>query len=410
MSNPHLPPEIIDSIVDHLHDNSNALKESCLVSKSWVPRTRKHLFAEIKLDTEADLTSWKEMFPDPSTSPAHHTETLHVGCLHVVTVADAEASDWIRGFSRVVNLKLDALQTYFEGAEIFLVPFHRLSPTVKSLYVDLTVLPPSRIFNLVLSFPLLEDLILVGNDTSIPIHNGDGSDGFPTTIQLTNSPALTGSLELQLGGRIGPIVPRLLSLPGGIRFRNLNLTLCREEDHSLVNALLEGCSYTLESLNISHDLDCTSIDIHAHTDTLLLFPARSEATPIDLSKATRLKGVTFGIGSWSVEWVTVALRTITPEHQDLRQISIHETHCSRFVERGAEVRRLIGVRTARLWSELDHFLVQLWESRSIRPKMLYGAFPGKERAVRDLTGYFLPEITRRGIVDLVGVRHVGGWG
>ena len=401
MSNPHLPPEILDSIVNHLHDNSNALKESCLVSKSWVPRTRKHLFAEIRLDTEADLTSWKEMFPDPSTSPAHHTETLHVGCLHVVTVTDAEASGWIRGFSHVVNLKLDALRAYLEDAEIFLVPFHGLSPTVKSLHVYLTVLPPSRIFNLVLSFPLLEDLILVGNDTSIQIHNGDGPDGFPTTIQLTNPPALTGSLELQLGGRIGPIVPRLLSLPGGIRFRSLTLTLCREEDHSLVNALLEGCSYTLESLNISHNLNCTSIDIHTHTDTLLLFPAGSEATPIDLSKATRLKEVTFGIGSWGIEWVTTAVRTITPIHQDLQQISIHETHCSRFVERGTDVRRLIGAQTAQLWSELDHLLVQLWESRSIRPKMLYGTFPAREKAVRDLAGCFLPEIMGRGIVDLV---------
>jgi len=38
-SNPYLPPEILDYIVDLLHNSPNALKECCLVSKSWIPRT-----------------------------------------------------------------------------------------------------------------------------------------------------------------------------------------------------------------------------------------------------------------------------------------------------------------------------------------------------------------------------------
>jgi len=113
--------------------------------------------------------------------------------------------------------------------------------------------------------------------------------------------------------------------------------------------------------------------------------------------------VTFGIGSWDVEWVIVALQTITPIHQDLRQISIHETHYSVFVEMGAEVGQLIEEQTARLWSELDQLLVQLWMSRSIRPKLLYNGFPEGEKAMRDLARCCLPEITGRGIVDLVSI-------
>ncbi|KAF9643160.1 hypothetical protein BDM02DRAFT_3081141, partial [Thelephora ganbajun] len=51
MSNPrqfHLPPEILDYIIDLLHDKPETLKQCCLVSKSWVSRTRKHLFADIE--------------------------------------------------------------------------------------------------------------------------------------------------------------------------------------------------------------------------------------------------------------------------------------------------------------------------------------------------------------------------
>ena len=33
MSSPHLPPEILDYIVDLLHDKSDILGECCLVSK-----------------------------------------------------------------------------------------------------------------------------------------------------------------------------------------------------------------------------------------------------------------------------------------------------------------------------------------------------------------------------------------
>jgi len=109
MSNPHLPAELLDHIVGFLRDTEYALRSCCLVSKSWIPRTRKHLFADIQLDTKEDAESWKQIFPDPSTSPACYTKTLLVSCPRVVTAADVEVGGWIRGFSRVVYLKVVGL-------------------------------------------------------------------------------------------------------------------------------------------------------------------------------------------------------------------------------------------------------------------------------------------------------------
>ena len=106
MSNPYLPPEILDHIVDLLRDGTPALRSCCLVSKSWIPRTRKHLFAYVAFDTVKDLQSWKDTFPDSSTSPAHYTKTLFVNCPQVVAAADAESGGWITGFSRVVQLQV----------------------------------------------------------------------------------------------------------------------------------------------------------------------------------------------------------------------------------------------------------------------------------------------------------------
>jgi len=107
MSTPYLPPEMLDHIVDLLHDKPETLKKCCLVSNSWVPRTRKHLFATVRFGTKEDLESWKETFPNPATSPAHYAETLLIDCPYVVTAADADAGGWIKDFSRVVNLALD---------------------------------------------------------------------------------------------------------------------------------------------------------------------------------------------------------------------------------------------------------------------------------------------------------------
>ena len=100
MSNPPIPPEILDHIVDDSYDESDALRNCCLVAKSWVPRTRKHLFADIEFYLPKRLESWKMMFPDPSNSPAYHAHTLLVRFPQVVTAADAGEGGWVRTFSR----------------------------------------------------------------------------------------------------------------------------------------------------------------------------------------------------------------------------------------------------------------------------------------------------------------------
>jgi hypothetical protein len=139
MSNP-LPAEILDHIVSYLHDAQDTLRDCSLVSKSWVPRTREHLFAVIYLTAPETLESWEEMFSDPSTSPARYAKILYVGHAHLVTDTDAEVGGWIRGFSRIVKLKVESFAPYPES-EFSLVPFHRISPALKSLRLEIP--PPS---------------------------------------------------------------------------------------------------------------------------------------------------------------------------------------------------------------------------------------------------------------------------
>jgi len=129
MTIPRLPPETLDHLIDLLHNEPETLKQCCLVSKSWVPRTRTHLFADIKFRSGDDLESWKKTFLDVTDSPAYHARTLLVGCPRLVMASDAEEGGWIRAFSGVVGLGTGDDGDCFRVTDVSLAPFHKLSPT-----------------------------------------------------------------------------------------------------------------------------------------------------------------------------------------------------------------------------------------------------------------------------------------
>jgi len=166
MSDPHrshLPPEILDYIADHLHDERETLKQCCLASKSWVPRSRKHLFANIVFYTRRHLWAWKEVFPDLSRSPVHCTHTLGIDTLKGIATVTAKEGNWIPIFSRVL---LSGLNGDHNKTEIYLSPFYRFSSSLKSLRVVTLATPNSNIFNCVWCPSLLENLTSIGHNIS----------------------------------------------------------------------------------------------------------------------------------------------------------------------------------------------------------------------------------------------------
>jgi hypothetical protein len=149
-----------------------------------------------------------------------------------IAAASAEEDCWISAFSRVVHLKLN-------------------TPVAPVL------LTPSQIFDLIRSFPLLEDLSMTVLDYGTI--NSDYRFEQSTVILPSSSPTLTGSLELIAQVGMDPFVSPLLSLPNGLHFRNLDLNWHRVADVSSTTELVEGCCSTLESLKINSGLLSTSV-------------------------------------------------------------------------------------------------------------------------------------------------------
>ena len=260
MPNPYLPPEMLDNIVDQLHDTEDALRSCSLVSKSWIPRARKHLFAEVGLCMERDMRLWKRTFPDPGTSPARYTKTLRIG-LYVVLAGDAEVGSLLGDFSCVVRLEVGSYELSVDTSKVSFIPFRGFSPVLKSLRVVVPILPSSRIFNLILSFPLLEDLDVIIHKTTADNSDGSEEDEAPTTTQPSSPSRFTGSLELYLKGGMEPFARRLLSLPGGIHFQDLALTLLHEEDLLTMMTLVEACARTLEFLDVTWNLSASTCSL-----------------------------------------------------------------------------------------------------------------------------------------------------
>jgi len=230
-----LPPEILDLIVDHLCGEPTTLKACCLVSKSWVPRSRRHLFSRVTFNMFwPSITFWMTVFPDPLTSPAHYTRTLTVTGLRVGTVTNNDVTPWIRAFRNVVHLHVKTLGWSSPGL------FRGLSPIVRSLHLEAPNTRPSAIFDVICSFPLLEDLALFALSSKT---EDDDRTTPPTLPRLVRSLLLSGWINLA--------TRRLLDVPNDLHLTKLTFELLHETDFKPAMDLVSRCSDTLESLCIT---------------------------------------------------------------------------------------------------------------------------------------------------------------
>ena len=336
---------------------------------------------------------WEKVFPDPTNSPAYYTRILTID----LDGEDAEDCNWVRGFSRVEELSLSATDTFSTS----FIPFYHLSCSLVSLHVSSDVIHP-QVFGLIHSLPLLQDLTLTGYDIA---DLDDRFDGPQNTVLPLTSPPLTGSLRVFMEEEITSAARRLLDLPNGLHFREIRLSTYKEEDVYSIAELVATCSETLECLYITFGVDSEIDSSYLPQSLELPFTVGFISNPsIDLSKATNLKEVAFRCHSLRAGWITSTLETITPKHQNLQLISIRIPRVLRSVASATEAQEIEANPSMRLL-DLDRLLVQFWDSRSIRARILYPPSLEGCRFFAESAGrwipYLFPELTRRGIVDIV---------
>ena len=345
---PSLPPEIFDLIVDNLHYEPTTLEACCLVSSSWIPRARRHLFARTNFLLPESIGSWMKAFPDPSNSPARYTRTVYVHVSAIAPMTSSDASPWVRAFHLVKILGLEGRRKDHSGF--------------------------SGIIHLICSFPLLEDLWL-----EFSVSGNNIGDSWDTP---SSSPKLSGVLTLH-DSKACPIVPQLLRLPGGIHFAKI-VVVCSTEVTQSIPDLVSRCSHTLESLVIRYYRSCafpSSPVAGLYPIPVIDSPTPTKTIPLDLSQARNLRVVDIWSSAEDVEWITKSLRSIQSEN--FRRIKITVKPPSKLINP-------IGEMIQRELADLDRILVKLWTSHSVFLKV---------RCERRL----LPEITSREGVRVSGI-------
>lgn len=126
-------------------------------------------------------------------------------------------------------------------------------------------------------------------------------------------------------------------------------------------------------------------------DALLPHLASPRATPFNLSTTLKLKRLMFvWIHQPGVPLIVDTLQTV--ESKNLQDIALQPA-------------MLYGLEGSvrQEWQNLDRLLVQFWTSHSIRPKLMYKVWMGRD--VRDYASRALPGLARRGLTDLVEFSH-----
>jgi hypothetical protein len=165
----------VEIIIDELCDISKrALKSCCLVHRSWIPRSRLHLFQTVTLIGDRDLRAWSRCFVSDVTfgrmSVAGYVKKLEI---HVppdsspLTYEPEYLQNYMDHFSRFNNVEFLVINginlLHFEAHDLQAC-FAHFAPSLRCLHLDWAETASSLIpyFQLLAIFPNLESLSIDG--------------------------------------------------------------------------------------------------------------------------------------------------------------------------------------------------------------------------------------------------------
>ena len=239
ITTPRTPQDIIDEILDHLAADSDfeSLRACALVSRSWVPSCRRHLFHTADL-TRGRMDRWLYAFPVPEESPAYYVRALHISIEGINWFPD-EFFEHAPRFTNVRKLSL------FGGKDCLvsrLPSLWKLPESVTSLTIDasngVSLVP---ILDSMARLPNLDDLSLRGRVISAD------SSALPG-IWMVPRRRFGGKLELR--DVYLDHISILLELLTGSQFSKVEVDCTREHIPSVIR-LVEACSKTIVKLSLN---------------------------------------------------------------------------------------------------------------------------------------------------------------
>ncbi|KAH8099581.1 hypothetical protein BXZ70DRAFT_942402 [Cristinia sonorae] len=249
-----LPAELIDETIDHLWDDSKALRACSLTCRGWVPSSRLHLFRTIRIRNAEDCASLIALV---------NSAPVIARCIRKLTLSaeydgldgdrgredDAwvnKAADLLTRLDRVHTLALsrlrwDALTPETKQA------FSGAFKTVQTLLLfEVRFNASADVLGFLSEFPALDELYFHGVSWTHESYNP-----FPAQWQM-GSPEQMQLSYLFLDPRSSPtlVTEWLLNHPVEQRLRTIQLCWREMEDVKALGDLLQVSGSTLERLQI----------------------------------------------------------------------------------------------------------------------------------------------------------------
>ena len=240
-----LPQELVEDIVDCLSHDRPTLEACSLVAKTWLPRSRHHLFGSVSLNSESAKKWCSAIRPGPN-GPSHLVRTLSLqqsqGRYWLGAESLDDISDHFSSFRRVEDLSVAWLDLGdFEPGSLAR-HFAHYGSSLRSLRLSYICADFSALITLLRLFPNLKDLL---------IHTPDlCDDGPPLRISKT-TPPYHGFLNLlSFDSASSPFVLHLPAL--GLQFSSISAFHCDFSSGFPLNHLLETSSSSLRSLELEY--------------------------------------------------------------------------------------------------------------------------------------------------------------
>ena len=303
---PRIPQEIIDEILDHLAADLTSLRSCALVSKSWLPSCRRHLFHTTFFNSET--AKWFETLQEPEDSPARHVRDLRFS-IRGYYGAPEKFFEYIPWFTNVEKVTLSGHGRY----QPLRVPWlWKLPQSVTSLTINTGVVTVAQIRDIIVQLPNLDDLSLSGSIVAADKRTLVG-------IGAALRGRFCGQLRLLKGHTNEDIVDMLLEVPTGLHFTDVQICGTYECLFSIVR-LAEACCETIVKLSYAVSAYCESQPFLRSSCTFTPTPPPNVdgdevfQRAFDFSKFPNLQEVEFGVG-WmrgGLLWIPLALSTLRP--------------------------------------------------------------------------------------------------
>ena len=293
---PQLPLELLEYIVDFLHDDDDALQTCSLTCRYLLPAARLHLFRKVALERVPDCLRFLEVLESSAStqaSVANYVRDIRLPFMALVSGTKGQRKGWrhelvrriLRDLCHLTRLRLyafdwmgfmdmlrvDAAQAGASGslrdAMRAFFPF----PELKELLIDNLVSRSSHQLTLLISlFPRLSRLelqrlvapVTPGRGLPLPEPPYDPSDLYSAHELGTHLQAIVADFDRSSGSIAARVMDSLLSPPFRLQLCYIEWEMSSRKtsdkfnDVVLLKSALQTSETTLESLKITFSEDC----------------------------------------------------------------------------------------------------------------------------------------------------------